>query len=209
MWRLEPAAMHGGDAELARLVDRPASVAHVEELLTILLPPLAWIDALPEAYGSRYRLRAPPLTLSPIWSAVQHTLLTHILVTWGETLKDKGFYTVLLDGWFTPTQSGAERVWCDTLATCTEQLSAIRRAQGAAALHPLVREALVHILERLSTNELVQRLLCAVEGERRAPKRALMWSDSVAQLVGLPARVANVWEHSTPARLTQQYVSID
>ena len=196
--------MDDAQAALARLVDRPETVQSVEELLSILLPPLAWFGALPPALHDQYATCPAPASLGPWWGAVQHAVLSNTLVTWGEALRAANMYTLLLDGLFTPESERAAQVWQYTLATCSEQLSAATRASGTAALHPHTAKALAHILEQLACHDLVVRLLRAADADRRAAARDLVWSESVARLVNLPTRAANVFERKTPECMAPQ-----
>ncbi|WFD45855.1 telomere binding protein [Malassezia furfur] len=199
---MDAAANDAPQRELLRLVDQPMSVASIEALLGILLPPLAWVDALPQAFQTYHGRIAPPSALGAWWASVQHALLSNTLVTWGDALKKKNLYLVVLDGYFTPTNERADKVWQYTLATCSEQLSATTRRPDAK-MHPYTREALAHILSRVGQFALVPRLLRATSNERSAATRDLAWSECVSQLVSLPTRAANVFQHDTPPCMAQ------
>ncbi|WFC93789.1 telomere binding protein [Malassezia brasiliensis] len=196
------AANNAPQRELLRLVDQPMSVESIEALLGIVLPPLAWVDALPQTFQAQYGHAAAPPALGAWWASVQHTLLSNTLITWGEALKKKKLYSVVLDGYFAPTSERADKVWQFTLATCSEQFSAATQ-RSDAKMHPYTREALTHILSRLSQNALVPRLLRAASDERNAAACDLAWSECVTQLVSLPTRAANVYQHNTPSWIAQ------
>ena len=203
---LEPPCMDAANdapqRELLRLVNQPMSVASVEALLEIVLPPLEWVDALPTALQAQYGHIAAPPALGAWWASVQHALLSNTLVTWGDELKKKDLYYVILDGYFTSTSERADKVWQYTLATCSEQLSAVTQRPDAK-MHLYTREALTHILKRLEQHALVPRLLRATSKERNAATCDLAWSECVTQLVSLPTRTANVYQHDTPSWMTQ------
>ncbi|WFC98398.1 telomere binding protein [Malassezia yamatoensis] len=185
-------------SELLRLIDRPSSVTKYEELLDVLLPPISQFTSLPLSFAEKYTSQECPPHLGPWWAAVQHTLLSNILITWGEALRQGGVYEIVLDGYFTPENATANQIWRYTLSTCSEQLSAATRAKDTAELHRISRSALYQILEKFSQGDVVSRLLHAVKHERNEASRDVEWTEGIAQLIALPTRAANVFELDAP-----------
>ena len=111
-----------------------------EQVLEAILPPLALVDALPQAYASYAELAPRDKEDDGWWSACQHTLLTVTLVTWTPILQEHALYEPVLNGWFVPTASA--RVWLHTLHTCSALLS------GSIQCHASTLDAVAHILTR-------------------------------------------------------------
>lgn len=155
-----------------------APLGSVDELLRLVVPPLAALGEAPrgtEAYAEPVHLRDAE------WAAVQHVLLTNTLVTWAPALGER-LVDALLQGWFTPDGAHGARVWRSTVAT----LSLLLATAPSEATKGLMEAVLRH----MDGGKLVDRLLAA---EPPAPA----WRTAVAQLVALPTRVANVWQHAS------------
>ena len=156
-----------------------------EQVLEAILPPLALVDALPQAYASYAELAPRDKEDDGWWSACQHTLLTVTLVTWTPILQEHALYEPVLNGWFVPPASA--RVWLHTLHTCSALLS------GSIQCHASTLDAVAHILARFHAPLVLLRTLEAVRAEPHLARRDLMWSDAVAQIAALPTRVANTF----------------
>ena len=156
-----------------------------EQVLEAILPPLALVDALPQAYASYAELAPRDKEDDGWWGACQHTLLTETLVTWAPILQEHALYEPVLNGWFVPPASA--RVWPHTLHTCSALLS------GSIQCHASTLDAVAHILTRFHAPLVLLRTLEAVRAEPHMARRDLMWSDAVAQIAALPTRVANTF----------------
>ena len=155
-----------------------APLGSVDELLRLVVPPLAAIGEAPrgtEAYADPVHLRDAEC------AAVQHVLLTNTLVTWAPALGE-GLVDALLQAWFTPDGPHGARVWRDTVATLSLIL--------AAAPNEHTKRLIEAVLRHMDGGKLIDRFLAA------GPP-APAWRTAVAQLVALPTRVANVWQHAS------------
>lgn len=169
-----------------------SALGSVDELLSLTVPPLAAIGQVvcgAEAHATPLPLRASE------WGAVQITLLTNTLVTWASAL-DRDLLDSILRGWFTPSGSGAF-VWRDTLSTLSLLLVTPQHAQTKI----LMRQ----VLQNLAPDQAVTNLLSSAN--ENATRREMEWRTSVAQLIALPVRVANVWEMDAAQILDQECVS--
>lgn len=124
------------------------------------------------------------------WGLLQHALLTDLLVTWAPALEAAGRLDAVLKSYFYPED--ADFVHVHTLATCTDLLAA------RTTLHDATRDALARVLLRLDPAALVAHVLRSTAGDAR---HEWLWRDAVAQMVALPARVANAagaWAADAP-----------
>ena len=189
----------GAAAARSRLAEDPASIRSIDALRRELLPPLARIGALPAHLARADAAAERPLPGSASWASVQYALLQHVLVTWGEALREQGLWDTICIGWFCPEVATPEaaQVWRSALDVCSTLLSSASRAQDGGTLHPIVRDALHNILLNMCTGDALTRALAALDADPNSARRQLTWETCVAQLVALPTRVANVLHEDT------------